>query len=61
MTPKDIISLQLIDEAKRKLIETNQDISRIVYSLCFEYPTHFTRLFKKVAGITPSEFRIKEI
>ena len=59
MSPKDLISLQLIDEAKRRLVETNQDISVIAYSLGFDYPAHFSRLFKKVTGFTPKEYRLK--
>ena len=59
MSPKDLISLQLIDEAKRRLIETNQDISIIAYSLGFDYPAHFSRLFKKITGLTPKEYRLK--
>lgn len=59
MVPKDIISFQLIDLAKRRLVETPKDISEIAYSLGFDYPGHFTRLFKKVTGLTPTEFRIK--
>ncbi|MCH5226794.1 MAG: AraC family transcriptional regulator [Muribaculaceae bacterium] len=58
-SPKDLISLKLIDEAKRRLIETNQDISVIAYSLGFDYPAHFTRLFKKITGLTPTEYRLK--
>ena len=59
MSPKDLISLQLIDEAKRRLVETNQDISVIAYSLGFDYPSHFSRLFKKMTGFTPKEYRLK--
>ena len=59
MNPKDLISMELIDEAKRRLMETNQDISVIAYSLGFDYPAHFTRFFKKVTGQTPSVYRIK--
>ena len=61
MSPKDMIALQLIDEAKRRLLETNQDISVIAYSLGFDYPAHFTRLFKKIAGITPKDFRLRDL
>ena len=59
MSPKDLISLKLIDEAKRRLVETNQDISVIAYSLGFDYPAHFSRLFKKITGFTPKEYRLK--
>ena len=59
MSPKDLISLQLIDEAKRRLVETNQGISVIAYSLGFDYPAHFTRLFKKATSLTPTDYRAK--
>ncbi|MCH5345772.1 MAG: AraC family transcriptional regulator [Muribaculaceae bacterium] len=58
MSPKDIITLQLIAEAKKRLAETDDDISQIAYSLGFEYPAHFTRAFKRVTGVTPTEFRV---
>ena len=56
--PKDLISLFMIEEAKRKLVETGNDISEIAYSLGFEYPAHFTRMFKRMVGITPKEYRM---
>ena len=56
-TPKDFISLFMIEEAKRQLVETGDDISEIAYRLGFEYPAHFTRMFKRLARITPKEYR----
>lgn len=56
-SPKDLISLQLITEAKRRLAETHDDISIIAYNLGFEYPAHFTRLFKRITGMSPTEYR----
>ena len=58
--PKDLISLFMIEEAKRKLVETGNDISEIAYSLGFEYPAHFTRMFKRMVGITPKEYRMNQ-
>ena len=34
-----------------------ETISEIAYSLGFRYPQHFTRLFKKVVGCSPNEYR----
>lgn len=56
-TPQEIISLRLITEAKRRLATTDSDISVIAYDLGFQYPQHFTRLFKRVTGKSPSAFR----
>ena len=55
--PKDFISLFMIEEAKRRLVETKDDISEIAYRLGFEYPAHFTRMFKRLVGMTPKEYR----
>lgn len=54
---QEIISLRLIAEAKRRLAATDHDISIIAYDLGFQYPQHFTRLFKRVTGKSPSAFR----
>lgn len=56
-TPQEIISMRIIAEAKRRLAATDNDISIIAYDLGFQYPQHFTRLFKRVTGKSPSVFR----
>lgn len=40
----------------KSLLMQGRNISETSRMLGFEYPHHFTRLFKKVVGITPSEF-----
>ncbi|MBO5456389.1 MAG: helix-turn-helix transcriptional regulator [Muribaculaceae bacterium] len=42
---------------KRCLAATDNDISIIAYDLGFQYPQHFTRLFKRVTDKSPSAFR----
>ncbi len=45
----------VINQAKSLLMNGN-NISETSRLLGFDFPHHFTRLFKKVTGITPSEF-----
>lgn len=59
IAPKELISLHLVNEAKRRLVETGDDICEIAYSLGFEYPAHFTRLFKRIAGMAPTAYRLQ--
>ena len=56
-TAQELISLRMIDQAKQALSLTNSDISEIAYSLGFQYPQHFSRMFKRVTGISPTQFR----
>ena len=45
----------LMEKARALLLE-GRTVSEVSDSLGFEYPQSFTRLFKKVTGITPTEF-----
>lgn len=60
LTPKDMISRHIIAHAKQLLVKNSDDVAQVAYSLGFEYPAHFSRLFKRIAGLTPSEFRTKQ-
>ena len=52
------IHYYLIEEAKNKLLITKRtSISEVAYDLGFEYPQYFSRVFKKMVGITPMEYR----
>lgn len=52
------IQLKVMDMAKDHLMDKEKSISQISYELGFQYPQHFTRLFKKVVGCTPNEYRM---
>lgn len=43
--------------AKTELVSTGDTVNEIAYRLGFQYPQHFTRLFKKEVGCTPNEYR----
>jgi AraC family transcriptional regulator, transcriptional activator of pobA len=56
-----IISEFIISEAKRLLLYTNLTVTEISYALNFKDNSHFTKYFKKHAGITPNSFRNAKI
>ncbi len=53
----DYINELRINEAKRRLHETGDMITRICIDTGFENIRTFNRVFKKVTGLTPGEFR----
>jgi AraC-like DNA-binding protein len=57
-TAQEYIQLWILELAKEQLLTTEKNISEIAYELGFEYPQHFTRLFKQRLGYTPKHFRI---
>jgi len=56
-TAIDLIHIYLISEAKNLLISADNNVAQIAYTLGFENPPYFSRLFKKEVGITPNEFK----
>ena len=56
-TAKDLITLHLITLAKQRLAAGNEDVSIIAYDLGFDYPAHFSRMFKRLTGQTPTQYR----
>lgn len=58
-TAQEHIHLRVIELAKEKILIPGKSISEVSYELGFEYPQHFSRLFKKVTGVTPNEYRLK--
>lgn len=47
----------LIEKAKNSLLNSSDTISGIAFSLGFEYPQHFSNLFKLKTGLSPKEYR----
>lgn len=56
-TAQEIITLRIIEFAKQRLADTSDDISIIAYELGFQHPQHFSRMFKRVTGSSPTIFR----
>lgn len=54
---KQYILQAKMDHAKAELSDTNHSISQIGYNIGYNDPHNFTNAFKKVTGLTPSDFR----
>ena len=57
LTAQRYIQNKIIDLSKQYVMDPNLTINQVAYKLGFQYPQHFTRLFKQQVGITPSEYR----
>ena len=60
-TAQQYIQNKIIDLAKQELLGSNLPVSEIASRLGFEYPQHFTRMFKKVTGKSPPEYRVMSL
>lgn len=56
---KEHIDDYLIELSKSHLTDKQSNINEIAYSLGFNYPHYFSRLFKKKTGESPNEYRSK--
>lgn len=54
---KDHINDFLVERAKHLLLFSDDSVSGIAYTLGFNYPHYFGRLFKQKTGKTPQEYR----
>ncbi|HAA20623.1 MAG TPA: AraC family transcriptional regulator [Cytophagales bacterium] len=54
---KDHIYGFLIERAKTALLNPSHSVSEIAYTLGFDYPQNFSKLFKSKTGMSPKEFR----
>lgn len=54
-TPNHHIKRYMIQLAKNRLM-SGMNSSEVAYSLGFDYPQHFTRVFKKITNITPTQY-----
>jgi AraC-like DNA-binding protein len=55
----EFVSRTRVEKAKNLLLNPNLRISEIAYEIGFQSLTHFNRVFKKVAGESPTEYRMR--
>jgi len=56
-TPSQVIQERILIEAKRLLSYTEKSIKQITFDLGFEDVSHFSNFFKKLALVSPLDFR----
>lgn len=56
-SPKAIIDDYLIHEIELQLKSTNNTVQEIAYRFGFSSQAHFTKFFKKLKGVSPTEYR----
>ena len=56
-TPLGLVHERLVEEASRRLEETELSVEQIGYSLGFRDPGYFNRFFKRRRGLAPGAYR----
>lgn len=59
MTASEHIQNKVIERVKEQLLSSGKTASQIAYDLGFQYPQHLSRMFKRITGLTPNEFRMQ--
>jgi AraC family transcriptional regulator len=55
--PHNYVLMQRIERAKQQLREFKHSVIDVGLDVGFQNPSHFARMFRKLAGTTPSEYR----
>ena len=55
--PSDFIRWVRLQEAQKRLLTTDDNISEVAYAVGFSDPNHFSRVFKKEFDCSPSAYR----
>jgi AraC-like DNA-binding protein len=55
----DYVSRIRIEKAKNLLLNRNLRISEIAYEVGFQSLTHFNRVFKRILGVSPTQYRAR--
>lgn len=58
MSFREYVNFRRINEAKRLLAETDDDIAAMARSLGFSSPSHFINVFGELTGTSPKQFRL---
>ena len=57
LTAQAYIQQLVLALSKQMLLDSSKSITQVADQLGFQYPQHFSRFFKKLAGMTPKEYK----
>jgi AraC-like DNA-binding protein len=60
-TSSQIIRSKQILEIKRLLVHSNLSVSEIAAHLNFSDQSYFTKFFKREAGVSPQQYRVRAV
>lgn len=59
ITPAEYVTMQKIELAKRRLIESNESITELAYNLGYSSSNYFCSVFKKLMNCSPQNYRLQ--
>jgi AraC-like DNA-binding protein len=59
LTFTDYLGRIRVEKAKNLLLNPHLRVSEIAYTVGFQSLTHFNRVFRKLTGESPTDFRVK--
>lgn len=57
ISAQEYIQQQIIERAKFLLVDRQMTVSQTAYTLGYKYPNHLSRVFKRVMGLSPNEYK----
>lgn len=57
ISAQEYIQQQIIERAKFLLVDKQMTVSQAAYALGYKYPNHLSRVFKRVTGVSPNEYK----
>ena len=57
MSPLQFVTRQRITRAQQLIRETSRTLIEVALEVGYTSPSHFAKVFRRVTGVTPTEFR----
>lgn len=59
LSAQEYIQRHIIEKAKCMLVDERMTVSQTAYALGYKYPQHLSRMFKRVMGVSPNEYKLQ--